>query len=237
MSAQEIETIKVKTGPIIINILESLKAKNYEKMTENFAKPMLDALPASKLEKTNKDTFLPELGEYVSMTFDRIEEKGKYAVVYYLAKFTKIDKVIVQTSFEKGDKDYKVQGLYLKPYPTAKRVDKNETEKLLKALGPVAENYFDGLKDKNFKQMTTHFSDKMLEVLGPEKLRESYEKEVFPVFGTLVSANFDNIDQDANYTYVYYLVKYSKGATLRVKFVFKSGDKEKKIYGLWEKPL
>jgi len=231
------EAIKKSADPIVENILNALKAKDFKRATKDFSDVMLKALPPEKLETTYKDDIEPMFGTYISKTFDHVDVKEGFIAVHYTAKFTKEENALVVATFKEGDSKYLVQGFWIKPFPSTKRASKEESEAIRKAVEPVVNNYFDALKAKDYMRMTKDFSPKMIEALKPEQLKAGYEKEIASKFGTFQSAAFDRVDIDKNFSSVYYIANYSKGTQMQVKFVFKTGDPEHKLYGLWEHPL
>jgi hypothetical protein len=104
-----------------------------------------------------------------------------------------------------------------------------------KKAEPVAENYFDALKARDFARLTRDFSAQMKEAVTPARL----EKEIATVEkdqGEFLSAEFDRIEDQKKLISVVYRASYSKGVTTTVRFIFRKDDPEFRVQGLWEKP-
>lgn len=111
-AAVNLDAIKKKGEPIAENILDALKNKDYQRATKDFSEEMLKALGPEEMKLNEEINIAPKIGTYESKVFKDLQYKDGFYILFYEAKFSKEDKVIVKVVFKKDDPAYKVQGLW-----------------------------------------------------------------------------------------------------------------------------
>ena len=221
--------VKAKTKPVVERFFDSMLANDYEGMRQDFSDEMKKALPANELEKADKKD-LSNYGQLVSWEYSGWMREGGFDIVLVRTKHEKGDLVQYKFVFNKGPSKNKISGLWIKPLP--KGLAKIETDGYLGLFGSIAEDHLKAVKDKNFSDGTKDFSEKMLKVLGPDMLQKDVES-----VGDLVSWKFDHIKRTGENIILYYRGKFSNGETLSYQIVFQDNANEKKIMGVWIRPI
>lgn len=228
------QEIEAKTKPVVQRFFDALAAKDYEGMCRDFTDKMIKAVPAKKLEKEDKKD-ISTYGEIVSWEYSGWMRDEGYDIVLTEVKYAEGTKFQYKFVFKTGPNGKKIGGLWKKPLP--KGLSKVLTDSYLDMFGSVAESHLTAMKNKDYEQATKNFSAKMLEVLGPEKLKNSVVDGESGKIGDVVSWKFDFAAQKGEFILLYYQAKYSKGETMSYQIVFLQDGKDKKIQGLWLKPL
>ena len=94
------------------NILQAMNENDYAKYSEYFDESMKMALPQATFQSSNS-LMRAAIGDYVSKTFWKVEEKDDYTVVVYKVKFTEEPQdVIVRVIFYEIEGKTYVAGLW-----------------------------------------------------------------------------------------------------------------------------
>jgi uncharacterized membrane protein len=101
-----------RTAPIVDNLFDALKNGDYDRAVRDFSPPMLAGLDAQKLKAYVEGALAPKVGAFESYTVDRVQRKGRFAIVRCRAKFTGDDAVVVRVVFEPNDPALKIGGLW-----------------------------------------------------------------------------------------------------------------------------
>ena len=228
------DEIKAKAKPVVQRFFDALKAKDYEGMRQDFSNKMIKTISADQFEKSDKED-IAKYGELVSWEYSGWMREGGFDIVLVQTKSVKGDLAQYKFVFMEGPEGKKISGLWIKPLP--KGLSKIETDAYLNMFGEIAECHLKAIKKKDYEMASKDFSAKMLEVLGPDKLKKSVGDENSLEMGELDSWKFDYAKRAGEHVIFYYQATYSKGETMSYQVVFKDDTKDKKIIGLWLKPL
>ena len=221
--------VKTKTKPVVERFFDSMLANDYEGMRQDFSDEMKKALPANELEKADKKD-LSNYGKVVSWEYSGWMREGGFDIVLVRTKHEKGDLSQFKFVFNKGPSGKKISGLWSKPLP--KKLSKIDTDSYRDLFGSSAQDHLQAVRDKNYLEATKDFSERMLKVLGPDMLQKAVES-----VGDLVSWKFDRAERVENNVILYYSGTFSNSETLSYQIVFQDSADEKKIMGVWIRPI
>lgn len=225
--------VKAQYRSVVERFFAALQAHNYPGMRDDFSDTLKAKLPASVFQKDDAKS-LPETGELTSWKISGWVRDGDVDMVLAEATYAKGVQFQYKFVFGAESQAAKITGLWKKPL--AQELNPEEAADFVQKYGGVAQRYLAAIKANNFRQATTEFSDRMLEALGPSDLQKVVEGKTRG-FGELKSWEFSRAVAEGEFVSLYYRAKYANGQVVNYKIVFMADDEEKKIGGLWLKPL
>jgi hypothetical protein len=107
------EAIQPCAQPVVDNLFEGMKARDYERAVKDFSPEMLAALDATKMRQQCEGVFIPRIGVPETWRYEKAQAKGGFVSLVYRADFTLEKGVTVRIVFRPRDPELKVQGLWL----------------------------------------------------------------------------------------------------------------------------
>ena len=96
------------------NVLLAMNAGDYAKFSQHFDDGMKQALPETVFQGQMLPTLRPIVGDYVpaSKVFWKVETSGIFTDVYYRARFTLEDEVVIHLSFHESEGKTYINGFW-----------------------------------------------------------------------------------------------------------------------------
>lgn len=115
------EEIKSFSEPILENMLVAGNKDDFAAYSKDFGSIMKEKFNEEAFKAANK-LIKGKIGDYESKEFVKVQTQGSYVSAIYKAKYSNEPKdVMVSITFNKDDKEHKVEGIYLvSPKLTAK---------------------------------------------------------------------------------------------------------------------
>lgn len=110
ISQEEKEKWITIANPIAENILQTINTGDYQKHIKDYSQEMIEATPPEAFTDL-RDLLLSQVGKYISKTPEKVERKGEYIRVTYIAKFEE-ENVTVRVVFKEDDETHQVYGLW-----------------------------------------------------------------------------------------------------------------------------
>ncbi|MBZ0271887.1 DUF3887 domain-containing protein [bacterium] len=101
---------------------------------------------------------------------------------------------------------------------------------------PVVKHFFESYEAKNYEAARRDFDDKMRAGL-PASQMQALEEQDLAKYGKIDSWKFSGWLREGSHDTAFVDLKREKGPALQYRFVFKTGPGEKRLGGLWYKPI